>query len=416
MRNPLWSSEYTGKKPTYDRMRRLAINPAHPLNQGMVAWWMLNEGAGVPVSLSGRDRIALGAGCSMGPNGMSVVAGVVSSATSSFLPVGTTDFTISLTLYEPTPSNSYPLACTGGDAGTAAALNYRPAASTITWCMDGYQSVTWSVYNFNPYTNAVLITRKGSIFTLYVNGVSQGDATNATANTFNNFYRIGHADAYFVGRILDMQFFTKYTDPVNSKMLFSHPYGTPDNPRFIVLPRASYFFPSAGAGPTDGSYTQPSASARPTVTVATLTGIRIGSYSQPSASARPTVTPVTLIGVRRGTYTQPSTSARPTVTAATLVGVRRGTYTQPSTSARPTITAATLTGIRIGSYTQPSVSARPTITVATFTSGSPGSGTWTMPSVSCQPAVCPGNGVWNFGEERSYALRYPNGMLIGRRI
>jgi hypothetical protein len=47
MRNPYWFPEYTGRKPFFNEMGAMWLNPSHPLNQGLVVWWLMNEGAGL---------------------------------------------------------------------------------------------------------------------------------------------------------------------------------------------------------------------------------------------------------------------------------------------------------------------------------------------------------------------------------
>jgi hypothetical protein len=46
-------------KPVYGSGYRL--NPEHPLNQGLVAWWLMNEGSGSPFDIMGRSSSIVGA-------------------------------------------------------------------------------------------------------------------------------------------------------------------------------------------------------------------------------------------------------------------------------------------------------------------------------------------------------------------
>ena len=56
-RNPLWSPEYTGRKPSFNDMGAMQLNQHHPLNQGLVAWWLINEGAGSLFDILDRRRV-----------------------------------------------------------------------------------------------------------------------------------------------------------------------------------------------------------------------------------------------------------------------------------------------------------------------------------------------------------------------
>jgi hypothetical protein len=247
-RNPRWSPEFTGRTPSFNDMGAMWLNPNHPLNKGLVAWWLMNERAGNKLCDIINISHVVGTINYSNIAGQNAINCSVNSASNSNLCLSV-DYSVRTVVYRPG----------GNDVGILAKWipdgTYRSYSLYIyydlfrwTTSSDGTfgtaQNVDGTFVSNNAW-NDYLIVKQGSVVSMYANGKLVGTGTGIN-NTFinNTALVIGNS----IGYVNDLQFYKRALTSKEVADIASCAYGTPSNPRFLVMPQRTWFVPAAGGG------------------------------------------------------------------------------------------------------------------------------------------------------------------------
>jgi hypothetical protein len=273
-RNPLWSPEYTQRKPSFNDMGAMRLNPDHRLNQGLVAWWLMNERAGG--SLYDVSKKHLGTIVQVGneitwlPDGElsfintagyvsnlsiadSDVTGAITLLCSAYLSIGSTSHSFAAKCASNGATNNPFDFRTNSDA--ALKVNFVRANSTE---VKGWASVsTIPLLSYNIIGITLPSGVVGDTPSIYINGMDAGASSMFGSGTG---VATGSNQPVWVGKRADggailygkMRWFAIYKRalPQHEVTMWSaSPYGTPSSPRFLVEPRRTWFVPSGAAPP-----------------------------------------------------------------------------------------------------------------------------------------------------------------------
>lgn len=270
--NPKWSPEFTGKKPSFNNMGAMRLNPDYSGNNGLVALWLMNEGAGVNLcDLAIKRSIGTLSGAApptwsssnLGP--AIAFPGVSGYISTMFQAAGAIKLTLNYWAYKAT-----------GKVLSMGQYDSETLRYNLVWFSDnnlygvginnasgnyGYTALT----TFNAWTMVTLVldatqasyTNQAKI---YVNGLQRSltffNTGNIRVGTFTNPLYLGRYESttYSTGMMASASVYTTALTPDNVLNLYYRPYGTPDNPRFLFAGSRSYFFPSGGATPSFKTY------------------------------------------------------------------------------------------------------------------------------------------------------------------
>jgi hypothetical protein len=263
MRNPCWAPEYTGRLPAANDMGYLRLNPHHQFNHQLVAFLPLNEAPSGRV----RNLVDGGYGTVYSPAVVPYKEGRVYSFSSASTYIdfgnpdwanpGTGDFTISFWSLQTSFYSATDFAMTKGGY-TAALAGYAFEFGSGAWATavaDGTNTIGASV------------VASPSVNTWYCIGLSIGRAFNAIETYGNGRYVNGasisgyatfsgssslkiatdNASYIYAGSVYMVRMHKRYIDQVEHSNMYRNPFGTIDNPVFIVEPRVKYFIPSGVA-------------------------------------------------------------------------------------------------------------------------------------------------------------------------
>jgi hypothetical protein len=253
-------------KPRYEHRPRL--NPSHLLYPGLAGLWLFNEGVGLVAGecVSNHNATCAGSaklsgigkygsclsldGASGGYCGTSWTTGIAVNFSFSVWINSTTNVSYGAVMGD--YQNS-----TGADGWTlrfdsvGGALNFAHGGDA------GFENLSFgSLYNQSWYHVIGVVT--ATSITFYVNGVK---GTVNCAKAFKpgaRAFRIGASavdGASAWNGLIDLPMISNrlFTDS-DALVLFKYPFGAPDNPRFIVEPRRTYFVPVGGAPPSFKPY------------------------------------------------------------------------------------------------------------------------------------------------------------------
>jgi hypothetical protein len=271
-RNPYWAPEYTGLKPSFNDMGAMRLNPDNVLNWGLVAWWLMNEGAGKSL--------------------YSIVSPVVTYPSAYFPPFGGNTLNLTATSSHfvrfsdadwMTPIKASPgmtvvvrfrwnvLAASRCIIGKTAVDQFDwQLRSTSTSSRVGMYMGSTAAGNYSSceagleadvfYTIACVYDgtkAAGSKMQFFKNGVklalvaAESSAPTTTPNTAKQIYfgYDGYGIAYSNISYETASLYSRALSDKEASLATIFPYGTPSDPRFLVMPQRTWFVPSAGAPP-----------------------------------------------------------------------------------------------------------------------------------------------------------------------
>jgi hypothetical protein len=259
-------------KPRYDGC--MGLKRSHPLNKGLVAWWLMNEGAGQLQDILGRYPTTgtWGTGASWAKS----AKGFATKHAWEFggIPLGTltllfgSNFSISFWVYSTMDGATYGKSVFGASNNTNAFQIAIGAVSTNTNCV--YTLATSNDYPLMTSSNTltanawhhVVYVRSGTGTAnnrCWIDGVEVLNNANSSATYLSTArpYFIGAPDASsytsFVGYLSGMTIWSRLLTSAEAVMDFVNPYGTPSNPRFLWSAPRTWSIP-AGAGPSFKPY------------------------------------------------------------------------------------------------------------------------------------------------------------------
>ena len=243
--NPYWFPEHTGRKPDFNMMGVMTLAPEDicPINGGMVAWWSMNEGAGGIAhdivchnDIDKRSSVWTRNGIVNADSGMYVPGNLGSS-----FPGITYIFKISAFAYAAWYEYLF-----DGRTGTG------------TYCYTINSDSGSVVYggtilqaSLNQYVGSPLhlvIVDNGANAYGYSNGVYNSNQTTSVSRSIGSGLRIGSRYSDNESRAgRTFEYFSVYKRALNAKevaQLYTHPYGTPSQPRFLYAVPRAWFVPS----------------------------------------------------------------------------------------------------------------------------------------------------------------------------
>lgn len=253
-RNPYWAPEYTRLKPSINDTGALALNSDHPLNRGLVSWWLFNEDGGDQAFdiLKKAHTVGGNGGWWRGIGAYVLYGGFpgYGSASPKIPAIGTGPYSIFIRFVR-TDSNGVGLLAFGSydPAWAIDTTNHayiydggNKGVSTATVSLNVLNSVGWS-----RLSNAESQTRQ------FVNGAYSNSVTHADSIAAPTQLMIG-SDRYtggyvFTGYFYEVAIYNRALTDLEQTQIHHFGFGTPDNPRFIVEPRRTWFVLSGGAPP-----------------------------------------------------------------------------------------------------------------------------------------------------------------------
>jgi hypothetical protein len=265
------------QKPIFGSGYRL--NPSHPLNKGLVAWWMMNEGAGRVIYDLVSNRPASLVGTALGwvrnqnysklnayglSSNNSSTAGILCDSTpvtgvqvtlvSWFVEAVDGEADTLLGIFSPVDdTNAYYLNLGMASAGDPVrAISYAGSASIATV----------GTIALNSLNHAAAVFASATSRTAYLNGV--GGTANTTNSTPSGLSRIGIACGYgatyptgpFGGTIYSAEIYNRALSAAEILLSYNSPFGTPDKPRLLFpSTRKYYILTSVPSGDMTGTST-----------------------------------------------------------------------------------------------------------------------------------------------------------------
>ena len=249
----------------------MMLDPANPINRGLVAWWPLNEGGGIRANdISGKGNIGNLSGSAKWAGGMNsngVYFDAVSSEVTTTTNYGTCASLVTMTLSAWVNTSD---TVTGGkkivgiestQTGTGATGHDR----TLSFGQDGYlhgriydgaskQVTSLRTINDSKWHHAVLTVTNNVSISLYLDGQFQGSAgIGATYTGYaNSWLRIGGyknllgapyygIDGYFLGFINNVRVWNRALSATEIVQLYTQPSIG------LYSPNIGKYFVSAGA-------------------------------------------------------------------------------------------------------------------------------------------------------------------------
>lgn len=267
MRNPLWAPEYTGRIPSFNDMGSFRLNRNHPINQGLIGWWLCNEGAGkVLYDLVGHNFAAFSSGTTRTGWGNTVLGnGVVWDAgTDDYATLGdfrsryTNQFSCLVTLVFSAVDTTIGIFGQMDTANNYDWMMYIASDGSVNFYVKTFQtkSANGPVLSAGVVYNAVGVYN-GANVNIYVNGVkstSVAQTENVLANQTSTILGRGYNNQAMRATVHSASIWDRGLSRQEALELSrGYLFGTPDNPRFLVQPRRKWFVPVVGGGT---AYTQ----------------------------------------------------------------------------------------------------------------------------------------------------------------
>lgn len=231
----------TLKKPL--STQRVRINWAHPLNQGLVAWWLLNESSGSTAHDIARKHdgvLSDGALWSTDSVSFATAESRINAGADPAFNFTTEDFSVYFEIAEGAEISQGVIVCRGayGADGWYIQLGLDPTQLTFSGYVPevGTKATTTNVGFLDAASwNRVLVTKQGTTVRMFRNGVEASYSATwsftSIASSARNLY-LGRydADGYdFRGRMKSCAIWKSVIPPE----VTIHPFGTPSSPRFI---------------------------------------------------------------------------------------------------------------------------------------------------------------------------------------
>lgn len=254
VRNPYWAPEFTGQKPSFNNMGAFSLNPAHPLNQGLVAWWLGDS----LYDISGKYRLSV-----VGTAADAIVTPVGFyfnglSAAYYRLPYASSFTSPQITVIAsgiPTAALDVNLGIGAIDGEYGSTRNYvyldSAGATAIRYSLGGTsRSLSATIALNAEYYYGVMYdgTNERGIFS------GQLDTGSALASLVGNTeysITIGQSGggAKSTGYITSVAQWNRALTRGEVLQYCLYPYGTPSNPRLIVEPRYAAWRSTGGGEP-----------------------------------------------------------------------------------------------------------------------------------------------------------------------
>jgi len=247
-------------KPRYQYRPRL--NPAHPLNNGLLGYWLLNEGGGNKFyDLVGKNTFDDLTGCIIDPNGLLVATQQWATCNAPKIPaIGYGNYTVHIDAKIDT------YGATG--RGMLAFGTYDPAWAFNSvgklYVYDGGAKTESSVAITAGIRSTFTFTRIGTDanqLLYYSNGrysstAQHADSIAAPATIEIGTDRDSNLGTEAAGTYYGVSIYNRALSQSDILLLHTYPYGTTSNPRLIVEPRYAPWVNAGGAPPPVTGYPQ----------------------------------------------------------------------------------------------------------------------------------------------------------------
>ena len=235
-------------KPRYEQGAR--VNPNHPGNRNLLAWWLLNEGGGPNIYplLGGAGYQGTNSGGirASGPGGAALK--FTGSPNYAYFPVFQPNVPmtviISFTTMVPSGNHDYFL---GYKQNSGWYIDSNYSYTTFRVCVCGqYGEAPLNDITIPTGPFQIAITVNSSTASIYLNGVIKQAGLNYypvagqivyTGGDYLSLGRGGSGSTYGASTITDLRIISAELTAAQIMNLYAYPYGTPANPRLIVEPR-----------------------------------------------------------------------------------------------------------------------------------------------------------------------------------
>jgi len=245
-----------GWKPVFGSGYRL--NPDHPLNKSLIAWWIFNEGGGKYVKNLASPRSPLNdfTGSYLDPYGLvNNNAQWVTTNSPGIPAIGTGNYCVHAKVMFTYPATNMGIVAFGSYDPT-----WAKSSSDSLYIYDGGAKTTGSAVLTINVPGTLTWSREGTGTNQtkqYVNGIAttpctHGDSIGAPTTISIGADRDGIAAYSFRGVIYEVAIWNRSLSPAEVAALNSAPYGTPSNPRLLFPSGRVYFVPSGAGGEPSG--------------------------------------------------------------------------------------------------------------------------------------------------------------------
>jgi hypothetical protein len=277
-RNRPWLPDYTGIKPSFNDMGALRLSPNHKLNDSLVGWWLMNEGAGKVVhDLCNRHHGTLinnaafthsqyGSATTFPTDGGTdrVDLGAI-TAEDRLSGYATQQISMLVRGYkipDASINNTFPRLfdkSSGGSAADGWCLSWLPSGDYWQFYLDGVAFNSSSVSSFASagglFDILIVADKTANTVTFYHDGkfLSSVSLVFTTFSSTTTDAAIGNwnhsTDRQWNGSINYVQIWDRALTPEEAVTVTAFPYGTLDNPRLLSYD-ARAFEVAGGAPPT----------------------------------------------------------------------------------------------------------------------------------------------------------------------
>ncbi len=351
------------------------IQAGHPLAQGLVGAWLMNEGGGSCVNdLSGNPNTGtiIGATWVGGKFGSCLIF----DGSSTYVSMGNgsgvfsaQNMTISVWAlsHTATPAD-YAKVIFHYNSGNRIYLQYGTSSTPqMTWQVG--DSVLSYAVNLEEmvWKNYVMVLRAGTDLSIYLNGSYVSSVTIAGPTAFSNWH-LGRNDlgesSYWDGLIDDVRIYHRALPAAEVQELYVRPFGIFQRRPIELWTGAKAAAVYTGTG--GGTATKATASASATYAVPVYTASGSPSVVKASASASATYTVPVYTATGSPVVTQASASASATYTVPVYSGTGSPSITKATGTASGTFTVPVYTASGGATIRQPTASAEGTFLASTF--------------------------------------------------
>lgn len=226
---------------------RATVNWEHPVNRGMVAWWLLNEWTGnVAYDVTGNGNNAVWTGTRnnllYNPDGIYTSGGCYGTLTGT---MSNSDITVACKCTSSTSHGSV-FGGTGATPYKTFLFDVNETGSLYVYIGDGssYNSVYVSSAGITTTPTFAAVTRSASATPLiYINGIKQSTTGTATRTSTFTMELLPQGYQAFDQKLYYLQIWNRALSDAEILYIYSNPWGTPDNPRLLIYPRRTWFVP-----------------------------------------------------------------------------------------------------------------------------------------------------------------------------
>lgn len=250
--------EITGRKPSFNDMGAMRLNPEHPLNRGLVAWWLMNEGGGKIVFDATRR---LNTGFSSVPAWSS--KGLIFDGVDDYLTVATPAILAA--------ANPVSVVCKARllETGLKGMFNITQSTDQVLVCYwdtdfarvkschlaDASYTQISNTITHSDWNHFVITHPGGNVVPgHYINGIAANNASGAQLTAWSTSKieiaaGLSYNSAYNANA--EYEYVLIYSRVLSSSevtQLYINPFGTPDNPRLLYPSRRTWFVPTVVSG------------------------------------------------------------------------------------------------------------------------------------------------------------------------